>query len=81
MSKKIISAILCLLLISFAVYADGVSVSVVYDTETDSVSVSGNADSDVTVTVLKNGTEYQCGKSPGIFQVCRIRKRNVQPEL
>ncbi len=51
MSKKIISAILCLLLISFAVYADGVSVSVVYDTETDSVYVSGNADSDVNVTL------------------------------
>lgn len=69
MSKKIISAILCLLLISFAVYADGVSVSVVYDTETDSVSVSGNADSDVTVTVLKNGTEPSdiSAENPPVF--------------
>ena len=69
MSKKIISAILCLLLISFAVYADGVSVSVVYDTETDSVYVSGNADSDVTVTVLKNGTEPSdiSAENPPVF--------------
>lgn len=57
MTKKIISALLSLLLISFSVYADGVSVSVIYDTETDSVSVSGDSNSDVSVTVLKNGIE------------------------